>query len=224
MNTLLATLLAGSGEVFETTYSLAVETGQVEKADPDWDTVAYYPEPTVGIRAGRTINPNLEILGSIHYASTNNSDQGDYYYYEDDGYSTSFSGYSGDVTETLVHIGPKFNWNIKPWFAPYATAQGLVVHNRIRLADDYALEEDDSITFVSASGIGLGLTGALGLELRTRPIAKKAQLFFYGEGGSTVASPLQFSLLKAAEDESDIAIGDLTYGGQYVRFGMGARF
>ena len=223
MNTLLATLLSGSGEVFDTTYSLAIETGQVEQADPDWDTVAYWSEPSVGIRAGRTINPNLEILGSIHYASTSNNDQ-EYYYYEDEGYNTTFSGFSADVTETLVHVGPKFNWNIKPWFAPYATAQGLVVHNRIRLADDYSLEEEDSITFVSASGVGVGLTGALGLELRTRPIAKKSQLFFYGEGGSTVASPIEFSLSKASSDGSDLEIGDLTYGGQYVRFGMGARF
>ena len=37
MNTLLATLLSGSGNQFDYTYSLAAEVGTVEQADADWD-------------------------------------------------------------------------------------------------------------------------------------------------------------------------------------------
>ena len=37
MNSLLATLLSGSGTQFEYTYSIAAETGMVEQADVDWN-------------------------------------------------------------------------------------------------------------------------------------------------------------------------------------------
>ncbi len=225
MNTLLATLLSGSGEVLDTTFSIALESGQLEHQDPDWDTVTSWSDPSVGVRVGYTINPNLEILGSVHYRVESSTSGNDYYYdYEESNETEIFSGYSIEVSETFIHIGPKVNWNIKPWLAPYGTAQGLIIHNQLRMGDEYSVAEEDSITSLSTSGIGVGLTGAVGLELRTRPIAQKGQLFFYGEGGGSVVSPLEFSIQSASADESDIDIGDLKYGGQYVRFGAGARF
>ena len=84
--------------------------------------------------------------------------------------------------------------------------------------------DEDSKTLIDDSALGFGATGALGLEIRTRPIAKKAQLFFYGETGASAATALNFSLQGAGADEGDINIGDLGYGGSYFRVGAGTKF
>ena len=133
MNTLLATLLSGSGNQFDYTYSLAAEVGTVEQADADWDMASNWQVNTGGLRLGYQITDNVDILGSVHWGTQGNSDYHDYYYYEeyDESYNTSLSGYEIQVSETLIHLGPKMSWNINSWLAPYATAQGLLIHNRL---------------------------------------------------------------------------------------------
>ncbi len=224
MNTLLATLLSGSGTQFDYTYSLAVETGMVEQADVDWDYATSWQRSTGGLRLGYQLTNTVDILGSVHWGQQS-SGYNDYYYDYDyeEGYSTGLSGYDTQVSETLIHVGPKFSWNLKPWFAPYATVQGLLVHNRLQMSDNGAFDED-ATTLVDASAMGFGATGALGLELRTRPLAKKSQLFVYGEAGNTAATALNFSVKGAGVGEEDINIGDLGYGGAYFRLGAGMKF
>ena len=225
MNSLLAALLSGSGTTFDHNYSIAVESGLVEQNDVDWDVVDNWQRNTGGVRVGYAISSNLEILGSIHHGSQS-SGYNDYYYeYEDYGYvEPSLSGYATNVNETLIHLGPKFSWNLTSWFAPYATVQGLLIHNQLQMGEGYSLDEEDSATFVNASAMGVGATGALGFEVRLRPIAKKVQLFTYGETGLTSATALNFALKEAAADGSDISIGDLGYGGGYYRIGIGTKF
>ena len=223
MNTLLATLLSGSGNQFEYTYSLAAETGQVEQADVDWDTVGSWQSNTGGFRLGYKVTDNVDMLGSVHWGSQGNSSY-DYYEYDYDEYMGSeMSGYQSQVSETLIHVGPKISWNLKSWFAPYATAQALVVHNRLQMSDNGSFDEDAN-TLIDASGMGFGATGALGLEFRTRPIAKKAQLFVYGETGATGSTAINFALEGSGTGDSDINIGDLGYGGAYFRVGAGMKF
>ena len=100
------------------------------------------------------------------------------------------------------------SWNINSWLAPYATAQGLVIHNRLQMSDSASFDED-SKTLIDDSGLAFGATGALGLEIRTRSIANKAQLFFYGETGASAATAINFSLQGAGANEGDINIRDL---------------
>lgn len=225
MNSLLATLLSGSGTQFEYTYSIAAETGMVEQADVDWNATDWQRN-TGGFRLGYQLTNNVDLLTSVHWGQQNSGSND--YYYDDYGYgedyeSSGLTGYDVAISETLMHIGPKFSWNLKPWFAPYATAQGMLVHNRLQMSDDGVFDED-STTLVDATAVAFGATGALGLEFRTRPIAKNMQLFVYGEGGATGATALQFSLNGAGADEGDVNIGDLGYGGSYLRFGLGTKF
>lgn len=224
MNTLLATLLSGSGNQFDYTYSIAAETGIVEQADVDWDMASSWQSSTGGFRLGYKVTDNVDMLGSVHWGTQGN-DSYDYYYdYEYDEYvGNGMSGYEVQVSETLIHVGPKISWNINSWLAPYATAQALVVHNRLQMSDNGTFDEDSN-TLIDASGMGFGATGALGLEIRTKPIAKKAQLFFYGETGATGATAINFALEGAGAGESDINIGDLGYGGGYFRVGAGTKF
>ena len=225
MNTLLATLLSGSGNQFDYTYSLAAEVGAVAQADADWDMASNWQVNTTGLRLGYQLNDNFDMLGSVHWGTQSNGSGYDYYYYEeyDDSHNSSMSGYEIQVSETLIHLGPKMSWNINSWLAPYATAQGLLIHNRLQMSDSASFDED-SKTLIDDSGLAFGATGALGLEIRTRPIAKKAQLFFYGETGASAATALNFSLQGAGADEGDINIGDLGYGGSYFRVGAGTKF
>ena len=225
MNTLLATLLSGSGNQFDYTYSLAAEVGNVAQADVDWDIASNWQSNTGGLRLGYQVNDNIDILGSVHWGNQNSGSNYDYYYYEepDESYNSSMSGYEIQVSETLLHFGPKLSWNLNSWLAPYATAQGLVIHNRLQMSDSASFDED-SKTLIDDSSLGFGATGALGLEVRTRPIAKKVQLFFYGETGVTGTTALNFALAGAGSDEGDINIGDLGYGGSYFRLGAGTKF
>ena len=223
MNTLLATLLSGSGNQFDYTYSLAAEVGEVQQADADWNLASNWQSNTGGFRLGYQVTDNVDMLGSVHWGTQGN-DSYDYYYYEyEEPDNSSLSGYETQVSETLIHIGPKFSWNINSWLAPYATAQALVIHNRLQMSDNGSFDEDSN-TLIDASGIGFGATGAVGLELRARPIAKKAQLFFYGESGATGSTAVKFALEGAGTDETDINIGDLGYGGSYFRVGAGMKF
>lgn len=226
MNSLLAALLSGSGTMFDHNYSVALESGLVEQNDVDWDLMDNWQRATGGVRVGYAVSPNLEILGSIHVGSQSSYNYNDdYYYYDDYEYTeSSLSGYASNVNETLIHVGPKFSWNVTSWFAPYATVQGLLIHNQLQMSDGYSVDEDDAISFVSASAMGVGATGALGFELRLRPIAKKVQLFTYAETGATGSTALNFALKDAAADGSDINIGDLGYGGGYYRIGIGTKF
>jgi len=222
MNTLLATLLSGSGTQFEYTYSIAAEAGMVEQADADWN-VTDWQRNTGGFRLGYQLTSNVDLLTSVHWGQQS-SGYNDYYYDYEEGYESSgLGGYDVAISETLMHVGPKFSWNLKPWFAPYATVQGILIHNRLQMSDDGAFDED-STTLIDATGVGVGATGALGLEFRTRPVGENLQLFVYGEGGATGATALQFSLKDAGAGENDINIGDLGYGGSYFRLGAGTKF
>ena len=222
MNNLLAALLSGSGATFDHTYSVAVETGVVSQQDVDWEILDSWQQNTSGLRFGYALSPNLEILGSFHYGSQNQNSDWVIHEYEEP--EDAFGVYSMNVNETLIHLGPKFTWNMTSWLAPYATAQGLLIHNQLQFGEGYSIDEEDSATFAQSSALGVGLTGAVGLEVRLRPIAKKVQLFTYAEAGATSASALNFSLKDASSDGEAINIGDLGYGGGYYRIGLGTKF
>ena len=92
--------------------------------------------------------------------------------------NSSLSGYETQVSETLIHIGPKFSWNINSWLAPYATAQALVIHNRLQMSDNGTFDEDSN-TLIDASGVGFGATSAVGLELRVKHFQESATLLLW---------------------------------------------
>jgi len=52
MNSLLATLLSGSGNNFDYTYSIAAEVGMIEQSDYDWNLASNWQSSTGGLRLG----------------------------------------------------------------------------------------------------------------------------------------------------------------------------
>jgi len=224
MNTLLAALMSGGDPGFTPKYSVAFEVGQNEHSDPDWDTVEGYPYNSTGVRLGYNLSPKLEMVASYQHQVTGSYNDYYYDYYYDEEYTSSeFTGINGSINENILSIGPKYNLTIKPWLVPYVTGQAVFVAQKLSLQDAVSAS-DDPITLVEDNAFGMGLTGALGLEVRTRPIAGKAQLNTFFEYGGTSGPKMNFALSEAGTDGSDIPIGDLQYGGYHFRFGVGARF
>jgi hypothetical protein len=223
MNTLLAALMSGNTAGFTPKYSVAFEIGQNEHMDPDWELVENYQYNTAGFRLGYNVSPKLEMIASYQNQTTSNYSNYYDYSYDEEYTSSAFTGLEAFVEENIISVGPKLNLNLKPWFVPYATGQAVMVHQKLTMHDAYSTS-DDAITLIDDSAFGMGLAGALGLELRSRPVAGKAQLNTFFEYGGVTGPKMNFALKEAGADGSDINIGDLQYGGYHFRFGLGARF
>lgn len=227
---LLATLLATSSTEFSPKYSLAFETGRLDHYDPHWELVDSWQDPSVGLRLGYNLSPKLSVVGS--YQGMNSSrtlSYGGYggYEYDDDGdYVETYSSVGSvevQMQENIFTAGPRINFGSKRWVVPYATAQGIVAHGRLEMGDE-VYDAEEATTYFKDSAIGVGALGALGLELRTRPIAGRTQAIMYFEYGGGITSNLNFSIPEIGTGGDDISIGDLQYGGQHFRFGFGAQF
>ena len=234
MNTFLATLLAGSSAGFSPSYSVDFETGYTEHADVDWDLVDSWQNNSAGLRFGYIMSPKMDIIASYQHSVGSNSSP-DYYYDDVEYMSSGFSGYDISVSENIFSVGPKFNWNVKSlfvpyssaWikhrFVPYATAQLVVIANTLSMADTFVGDEYAN-TSLQSTAMAVGGTGALGLEIRTRPISSKFQFHGFLEYGGTATSSMNFQLKDAASDGGSINIGDLAYQGVHFRGGVGVRF
>jgi len=227
---LLATLLATSSTEFSPKYSLAFETGTLAHYDPHWSLISYWQDPSVGLRFGYNISSKIALTGSYQGANSsgtiNYGGDYDYYYDEEGNYTETYSGLGNveaEIQENIITVGPKINFGSVRWFVPYASVQGIVVHGRLEMGDS-TYEEDEATTYFKDSAMGVGALGALGLELRTRPIAGRVQPIMYFEYGGGITSNLNFSIPSIGVGGDDMPIGDLQYGGQHFRFGVGAQF
>jgi hypothetical protein len=220
---LLATLLATSSSEFSPKFNIAAETGMLEHSDPHWELVDSWQESGGGLRFGYNLSPKVGVVtsyqGSTSSSTLNNGGNYDY----DSEYSSGLSNVESIMTERLITIGPKINFGSKNWFVPYATVQGLVAIGTLEVGDN-ASDEENSTTYFKDTAAGFGALGALGVEIRTRPISGKLQPIMYFEFGGGVSSALTFSVPEIGVDGADMPIGDLKYGGQHFRFGVGTQF
>lgn len=218
-------LLTASASEFQPKYDLAFETGYLAHGDGDWGYLGW-PENTVGVRAGYHLSSRLSVVTSFQSISNINSTGYNSYSYYDEEYEyvggSSLDGARLGIRSNQLSVGPKLAVEIKRWFVPYATAQGLITHAHLQMGD--TLEEDDAKTYIKDSAFGVGTIGALGLEMRTRPIQGKFQLNTYIEAGGGISSNMNFKVKDLGEDDANLPIGDLKYAGQYIRFGIGTRF
>jgi hypothetical protein len=70
----------------------------------------------------------------------------------------------------------------------------------------------------------VGGSGVVGLEVRTRKIAKKYKLVLYTETGYSVMTPLRFSYDSGVDGSEKIPLGTLRFGGGASRVGIGLKF
>ena len=219
----LATLLATSSSEFSPKYNIAVETGMLEHSDPHWDLINSWHEPSAGLRFGYNLSPKIGVVTSYQGATSSDTlRNNDDYDYESD-YSSSLGDVDSRMKEHLITIGPKINFTSKNWFVPYATVQGLVAIGSLESGDN-TWNKEEATTYFKDTSAGFGALGALGVEIRTRPISGKLQPIMYFEFGGGFSSALNFSVPEIGVDGADMPIGDLKYGGQHFRFGLGTQF
>lgn len=220
---LLATLLATSSSEFSPKFNIAAETGMLEHSDPHWELIDSWQEPSGGLRFGYNLSPKLGLVGSFHRALSSSainygSDNYDY----DSGDSSGLGTVEVQMTESLITIGPKISFGSNKWFVPYATVQGLAAIGMLEMGDNP--RDAESTTYLKDTAAGFGALGALGIELRTRPISGKFQPIMYVEYGGGFSSALNFSAPGIGVGGDDMPIGDLKYGGEHFRFGLGTQF
>jgi len=227
---ILATLLATSSSDFAPKYSLTFETGRLDHYDPDWDMLNYWQDASAGFRVGYNLSSKLSLVASYQGAvSTSTISYGggtEYYDYAEEEYiysSSDIESVGAQITENIISFGPKLNMPVKRWLVPYATVQGVVAHD-VLIMGDTLYDEDAATTFFRDGATGVGALGALGLEVRTRPVLGKTQPIVYFEYGAGITSDLNFSIPDIGVDGENLPIGDLQYGGQHFRFGFGAQF
>jgi hypothetical protein len=228
---MLLTILTGlmataNAEKFQPKYELSGELGYLSQNDDDW---SYFgnPEGTYGVRLGYHLNPKLSVVTSVHSIKTNSYENN--YYYDEYEEQSDLSSVKMNIRSSQLSVGPKYALELKRWFVPYATTQGLITHSTITMGDD--LDRDEAKTYLRDSSMGIGAIGALGLEMRTKPINGKFQLNSYFELGAGVSSEMKFAAKDSdsafqidSDDGSKVPLGDLQFAGQYLRFGIGTRF
>ena len=105
---------------------------------------------------------------------------------------------------------------------PYASAQGLIQHGHLLITDDY--DSERRLFEFSSQSLAVGGTGTLGVELRSRKIAKKYKLSLFGETGYSVIFSLKFSYDSGVDEAEKLPLGQLQLGGVYSRLGIGVKF
>ena len=85
------------------------------------------------------------------------------------------------MQQNIITDRSKISFGSMRRFVPYATAQGIIAHGRLKRWVMRHMAEEDATTYFKDSALGFGALGALGLGLRTRPIAGKTQaiMFWY---------------------------------------------
>lgn len=163
--TLITSLLAFSGVAQAAQHEVSFELGSLATPDPTWDLFSYgLASSTVGVRLGYGLDERITILASWHHdaqggeADINYEDDWSY----DSGFGLAFYG-------NTFAAGPKFHHAVKPWLAPYATAQLMLVHGQIKLDDNiYDDENANQMRYSSMAPGGLVTAGVDVMPLRIR--------------------------------------------------------
>ena len=219
--TLITSLIAFSSVAQAAQHEASFELGSLATPDPTWDLFSYgMASSTIGVRLGYGIDDRITILGSWHHDAQGGHAAHDFEYddwNDDSGFGLAFYG-------NTFAVGPKVRHAVKPWLAPYATAQLMVLHGQIKL-DDVTGEDDNAnqLRYTSMAPGGMLTAGVDFMPFEVRHGA--ARLASHLELGYGYVRPLEFSD-DSGDDNSKTAtsLGDLSFNGFAVRWGIGVRF
>jgi hypothetical protein len=223
---LLISLISVS-QAEEVRHEVSLQMASIIGSSSTFERVANNPSNLTGLRGGFGLSENLTIVGSWNLGITDTDFSNSYYleygedgdevYYEGDG---SNQDLSSRLILNEIAFGPKFGIQLSPWLHSYATAQVNLIHGSLTFSDD--VEDDDSLSMISASAMGFGGSGAVGVEFRMKPIQNCYQVASHLEFGGQWNTALSFT--HTDENDSSLRIGSLGIGGLAVRGGVGVRF
>lgn len=187
-------------------HEVSYEVGTLAIHDPAWDlfdaSLSYLPSQ--GVRLGYAVHDRVAVIGGWHHAARG---QTLYTEGEEDDESTFAAAF---YSETFL-AGAKADWDLAPWFRPYAAAQFMGVLGTVRLDDDTT--EDDNLNQITRRAFTPGAVATGGVDIRVP----------FADGRYAVASYMEFgygrTLNLSFED-----LGDLDMAGFAFRWGIGARF
>jgi hypothetical protein len=186
---------------------LSFQTGWTAANDPRYDLLSDADVlGSLGLRAGVRVHPRVAVVLDWQHGGS----MMEIYSYEDDdgnGESSFNSAFSVDQ----IGIGVLGDLKVGSWFRPYATVQGVLAVESLRLDDDP--DHDDNSTQVRETGVGGGAYGALGVEFRIRLGKSGLVLAPYTELGGSYLSGAKLG-----------QIGAVSFGGFAGRAGIGLRF
>jgi hypothetical protein len=136
------------------------------------------------------IHENVAVALALGHGSVSESiGFGGDYDYDSSAETSPFSSEIGTRTwSTGLRAGVRGSLDVARWYVPYATVQGVVLHQHLQVDDD--LDVDDNLTQVSASGFTGGVAGALGSTIRIR-FGGQPHLGLSAELGYTWLAPAQ---------------------------------
>ena len=212
--TLLGALLVGPAAQAAGN-EISFELGSFGAHDPNWELFSNDEQlVTWGFRGGYAITPNLAVIATWQhgawgggldiYGESSYYDDDDEYYYEDTSLNLAF-------TANQFGVGPKYDVELFSWLRPYATAQFIAFLGTVRMDEDE--DHDDNINQYKTSGFSPAGMAALGIDfIPVRP-RRTGSLATYLEMGYGYAAPMKLGDL-----------GQLSFNGFALRWGVGARF
>ncbi|HND34143.1 MAG TPA: hypothetical protein PKY30_02420 [Myxococcota bacterium] len=160
---------------------------------------------SIGLRAGVRVHPRLAVVLDWQHGGSLLQVDSD----EDD--IRLDSSFNSAFTVDQIGVGVLGDLKVGSWFRPYATVQGVLAVESLRLDDDP--DHDDNSTQVHETGVGGGVYGALGVEFRI-PLGKSGlALAPYTEWGGSYLSDAKLG-----------QVGAVSFGGFAGRAGIGLRF
>ena len=209
-----ASALSGTAQAHE----ISLETGAFNAPD---DGYRYFDEDyavlTRGVRGAFALSEHWAVAGSWATANeglTVESDEGQVLL------ATGFRHHR-------VAVGPRFSWQMAPWFTPYASLQGLVWTGTARLDDNPEIDDNPGqYTFRSAAVGGQAMLGAFVEPFTLGKQDGAPRVGVYGELGYGHTTRMSFS----DEGNRDLAtgeaisLGDLQFHGVVGNAGLSLRF
>jgi len=202
-------------------HEISLELGTFGAPDEAWDILGDGAAVgSYGGRIGLGLTKNLSIVAGYHHAYDGGQVEGEIGDDWQELFSTSFRSHQ-------IALGPKLRWNVKPWFAPYATVQALGWIGHARLDDD--TEADDNPNQYAYTGFAPGGVGAAGVEFRPVKVTRGLRLATHLEFGYGITGQMtlrQDAGTDAANRDGDNAaeLGRIGFRGFTMRWGVGVRF
>lgn len=207
-------------------HEVSLELGTLAAPDPDWEYLGSGNQiSSHGVRAGWGFTPMLALVASWHRGADG---------VEFDGpVSDDTSGGEENLlfrTSFISHqlaLGPKLQWRVTPWLAPYATLQGLGVLGTARLDDGF--DDDDNPNQYTYRGLAPGGFVSGGVDVKPVRLAQGMRLGTHIELGYALTGRMRLvqegGRDPASTDEPRTAqLGAVGFRGFTMRFGVGVNF
>lgn len=187
----------------------AVEVGSLHNGDEAYDLFSRGNAlPSAGLRVG--VRPTGDTHVPVGFIATwHHNTRGSRVFAEDEGGGRGFT--SAFTTDTFA-LGAKVDADIGGVFAPYVTAQGLVMRGLARFDDD--LSVNDNPGQVSVAGVAPGVLAMGGVELSNPRFGSLPfEVTWHLEVGYGFVGRMDLDTL-----------GSMQPGGVVVRSGLGVRW